>query len=173
MPRVSGIFATLESVERACRDLQGHGIAREQLSLSVTEACGACARAEAPPSPCTGERLRLGRGLGSSLGTALGIAAVLWPIPVAAGLFEWMMRLFVIASWSLSGWLLGGMLACTWDEAKEAIRRTRAGEPDLHAHAILTVAVSPEKAAEVRALMKRHGGRLAETPAACGTEINR
>lgn len=167
MQEICGVFATLDAVERACRELQRHGIAPEQLTLSVAETCPACVQAETVLARENDARLGIGRGIGALVGAGLGILALLWANEPSVGLFGWGLRLFVLTSWILSGSLLGGVLAVTLDGAREALRRTRHGEAAVHAHATLEVAVAPEAAEDVRAVLTRRGGRLLEEAPAC------
>ncbi len=176
MKTLSGVFVNLESAERVCRQLEGSGIAQSQLSLTFDDDCPACAYERDALSPGSCESLPIGQGLGALLGIALGVAAVFWPLdavpgaeraasdPVTFSLFDWMLRLFIIACWSLSGAILGGMLAATVAEAWGILGR-RSAEKPLHSHYILTVESPAALDEQVRTIIQRRGGRLVETSA--------
>jgi hypothetical protein len=176
MKALSGVFVNLESAERVCRQLEAAGIARSQLSLTFDDDCPACAYEREALSPGSCESMPVGQGLGALLGIALGVAAVFWPLdavpgaervasdPVTFSLFDWMLRLFIVACWSLSGAILGGMLAATVTEAWEILGR-RSAEKPLHSHYILTVESPLSVDEHVRMIIQRRGGRLVETSA--------
>ncbi len=176
MTTLRSVFASLDSAERACRQLEAHGIAQSQLSLTFDDDCPACAYERDCLSDGPTESQPMGQGLGALVGIGFGIAAVFWPLADAAGseavladptpltLFDWMLRLFVIASWSVSGAILGGMLAGMIAEAWQALRRREEDKP-LHSHYILSVDSPQALDPEVEQLIMRRGGRLVETPA--------
>ncbi len=177
MATLSGVFVNLDSAERACRQLEARGIAQSQLSLNFDDDCPACAAERDRLSRGQSESSPMGQGLGALLGIALGVAAIFWPKsgwaggevaaaePAALGLFDWMLRLFIVASWGLSGAILGGMFAAVAADAWQSLGR-RGTERPLHSHYILTIDSPLAADGEVRALIQRQGGRLIETPAA-------
>jgi hypothetical protein len=177
MSTLSGVFVNLDSAERACRQLEAHGIAQSQLSLNFDDDCPACAEERDRLKEGPSESMPMGQGLGGLLGIALGVTAIYWPMsggaggeglpadPVVMSLFDWMLRLFVIASWGLSGAILGGMFAAVAVDAWQSLDRRGADKP-LHSHYILTIDSPLAADEEVRNLIQRRGGRLVETPAA-------
>jgi len=176
MTTLTSVFANLDSAERACRQLEAYGIAQSQLSLTFDEDCPACAleRERVSDGPC--ESQPMGQGMGALLGIGFGIAAVFWPLggaaagegglanPAPLSLFDWMLRLFIIGSWGLSGAILGGMLAGMLAEAWDVLGRRHDDMP-LHSHYILSVDSPRALDSEVLRLIERRGGRLVETPA--------
>ena len=176
MKTLSGVFVNLEAAERACRQLEAHGVERNQLSLTFDEHCPACAYERDFLARNTTENLPLGQGIGAILGIALGVTAVFWPFAAFPGvegvppesttlsLFDWMLRLFIIASWTLSGGILGGMVAAMASDAWHVLRR-RDGEKAPHSHYILSFDSTLAEDAVVRSIIQRRGGRLIETSA--------
>jgi hypothetical protein len=162
-----GIFASLASTETACRQLEACGIASTQLSVSCEDDCQACIIEQVWVDRDQEASLPLGQGLGAVIGIALGLAAVFGPVAAsdawALSLFDWMLRLFIIASWSLSGSILGGMLMASGSAAFQALKHPK-GDPLVHAHYILTVEAPAEQEAAVKAIIQRRGGRLVEAP---------
>lgn len=177
MQTLSGVFVNLEAAERACRLLEAHGVDRSQLSLTFDEACPACAYERDVLSDSSTEHLPLGQGIGALLGIGLGVAAVFWPLtslpgiqgmppePETLSMFDWMLRLFILASWGLSGAILGGMLAAMVVDAWQLLRR-RETNPKLHSHYVLTIADAWANDEEVHRIVQKRGGRLVETSAA-------
>jgi hypothetical protein len=177
MTTLSGVFVNLDSAERACRQLEARGIAQSQLSLNFDDDCPACAEERDRLTEGQRESLPMGQGLGALLGIALGVAAIYWPMgggagsegspagPMALSLFDWMLRLFIIASWGLSGAILGGMFAAVAVDAWQSLGQRGADKP-LHSHYILTIDSPLAADEEVRKLIQQRGGRLVETPAA-------
>lgn len=177
MQTLSGVFVNLQAAERACRQLEAQGVDRSQLSLIFDEACPACAREREELAETSRENLPLGQGLGALIGIGLGVAAVFWPLGSLAGiegvppepatfsLFDWMLRLFIVASWGLSGAILGGMASAMAVDAWQLLRR-RDGTAALHSHYILHVTGLPEDDEELRRIIQKRGGRLIETSAA-------
>lgn len=162
-------FSSLDAAERACRVLEGRGVPIEDMSLTFDENCPACALENVRARDEADDATPIGQGLGAMLGIGFGIAAVFWPLASteATGtlsLFDWMIRLFIVSSWALSGAILGGMLAGMLREAWEAPGR-REGPSPLHSHYILSVTSPFAMDPEIPRLIQARGGRLLETPA--------
>lgn len=180
MTTQSGVFVNLEAAERACRQLEAQGVDRSQLSLVFDDACPACAYERDVLADTPAEHLPIGQGFGALLGVATGVLAVFWPLqdfpgihgvppePVTFTLFDWMLRLFIIASWGLSGAILGGMLAAMGTDAWRTLRRREASTL-LHSHYVLTVDAPQSDDEAIRQIIQRRGGRLVETSAALRT----
>ena len=180
MQTLSGVFVNLEAAERACRQLEALGVDRSQLSLTFDEACPACAFERDVLSADSNENLPLGQGIGALFGIALGVAAVFWPLtslpgiqgippePATLSMFDWMLRLFIVASWGLSGAILGGMLAAMVTDAWQMMRRRDLNQV-LHSHYILSIDAAGVNEDEIRRLVQKRGGRLVETSAVVRT----
>lgn len=171
MKTVRGVFTSLDAAERACRQLAKQGFTQGQLSLDFDEACLACALEQERLFQGPAGTMPLGQGLGALFGVGVGIMAVFWPIngeaatdPTALSLFDWMLRLFIIASWSTSGAILGGMLAAVGVETWQTFSRRSEPKPE-HSHYVLSVEPSLGTEAVVREIIERRGGRLVEAPA--------
>lgn len=168
MRTVSGVFAGLDSAERLCRKLEALGIGPDQLSLTFDDHCPACAVEQARVDQEGEAGMGIGQGLGALLGLGVGLVAVFWPMtgrgsldPLALGMFDWILRLVILGSWTVSGMLFGGMLAAAVSEGWTVLTRPPQAMP-AHAH-VLVSAIAPEGlAAEVAALIRSNGGRLAE-----------
>ncbi|GEM_PF-2687798 len=179
MVTLSGVFGTLESAERACRQLETRGIGTNQLSVIVDEDCPACAHLNDRERQESSERTYLGQGFGALLGIALGIVAMIGPLGVWFGA-EWVpadlvglsfldlaLMLFIIGCWTLSGALLGGLAIAAGMEAWETLGQSP-DEKLRHSHCVLKVDAPSWMAAEVRELIQARGGRLDETSAFAG-----
>lgn len=176
MTILSGVFTNLESAERACRQLEALGIAQSQLSLTFDENCPACSYEREQVSRDPSASVPMGQVLGALSGLIVGVLVVFWPLngilvtdrapadPVTLSLFDWMLRLFIVASWGLSGGILGGMLAAASADLWEMFQSRKVEKP-LHSHYILRIDSAAAADTEIRQLLQKRGGRLIETPA--------
>lgn len=170
MRTVSGVFAGLESAERLCRQLEALGIGPDQLSLTFDDHCPACAAEQARVDQQGEAGMGIGQGLGALLGLGVGLVAVFWPMsgrgtldPMSLGMFDWILRLFILGSWTISGMLFGGMLAAAMSESWGVLTRPPETMP-AHAHVLVSASAPDGFTGQVVALISANGGRLAEAP---------
>ncbi|HEY9854209.1 MAG TPA: hypothetical protein V6D05_00640 [Stenomitos sp.] len=150
-PDYQGAFAEIEAAERAYQRLREEGFSDEHMSLHVNEECPACLADQARSRDAWTERLITGgQLLGGVAGLGFGAAMVWWPLPSAQhlGWVEGLVQLCVVASWLLTGAILGSMVGAVASEL-------RPGRPHTaHRHFILML--SPPLGREEEALAILH-----------------
>lgn len=151
-PAYAGSFTEIEAAERACQQLAADGFAPDAMTLWVNEECPACQEEHARSRDGLSDRLITGGQIaGGIVGTAFGVALVWWPPSAAMRLDwrEWLVQLCVIASWLLTGAILGAMVGAVASELRPGRQKPA------HRHFILSLRPPPGREDEALAILRR------------------
>lgn len=151
-PDFTGAFTEIAAAERAYRHLRNEGFDDAHMSLWVNEDCPACLEAHARSQDDRSDRLITGGQVtGGVVGLGFGAAVAWWPPPTAAS-FDWLEGLVsvcVVASWLLTGAILGAMAGAVLSEL-------RPGHPKVaHRHYVLSLRPPKGREQEALAILRR------------------
>lgn len=151
-PDYRGAFAEIEAAERAYQRLRDEGFAEAEISLMVTEDCPACLEEHARSRDAMSERLITGGQIGGGiLGMGFGAAMVWWPTstPLRINWLELLVQICVVASWLLTGAILGAMVGAVASELRPGRKHLA------HRHFILTLRPPQGREQEALAILRR------------------
>lgn len=151
-PSYAGAFTEIEAAERAYQRLREGGFADEDVSLIVNEDCPACQEEHARSRDTWTERLITGgQVVGGIAGLGFGAVLVWWPLPgsVHYSWVEWLVQICVVASWLLTGAILGAMVGAVTSELRPGRRRLA------HRHFILMLQPPHGREEEALAILRR------------------
>lgn len=150
-PSYTGAFAEIEAAERAYERLREEGFEDAHIQLRVNEECPACLADHARSRDSWAERLITGgQVLGGLAGLGFGAAMVWWPLPRQGfGWVEWLVQVCVVASWLLTGAIMGAMVGAIASELRPG-RRHQA-----HRHFLLMLQPPAGREGEALAILRR------------------
>lgn len=151
-PDYTGAFTEIAAAERAYRRLRDEGFDDAHMTLWVNEECPACLQAHDRLREARSDRLITGgQVVGGILGCAFGAALVWWPLPSAPS-FSWiegLVQLCVVASWLLTGAILGAMVGAVTSELRPGRKRVP------HRHFLLKLRPPRGREQEALAILRR------------------
>lgn len=151
-PGFTGAFTEIAAAERAYRHLCDEGFDDAHMSLWVNEDCPACLEEHARSKEARADRLiTAGQITGGIVGFGFGAAVVRWPPPTASS-FDWLEGLVsvcVVASWLLTGAILGAMAGAVLSELRPGRRQVP------HRHYVLSLRPPKGREDEALAILRR------------------